>query len=68
MNQALVQALREIRKEIAHGQRRFDGEFLGKRLKELQLSVPPADLQWFVAELLRGFGSTGEYSVPPGPS
>lgn len=29
------------------------------------IAVPAEDLQWFVADLLRGFGEIGEYFVPP---
>ena len=65
MNQALLQELRKLRNEIAHGPRHADGEYLGKRLRELSISVPPEDLQWFVADLLRGFSNIGEHFVPP---
>lgn len=65
MNQALLQTLRALRNEIAHGQRHADAEYLGRRLKELGISVPPEDLQWFMADLLRGFSPIGEHFVPP---
>jgi type I restriction modification DNA specificity protein len=65
MNQALLQTLRALRNEIVHGQRHADAEHLGMRLKELGISVPPEDLQWFVADLLRGFSHAGEHFVPP---
>lgn len=65
MNQGLLQDLRKLRNEIAHGQRHADAESLGKRLRELGISVPAEDLQWFVADLLRGLSSIGEHFVPP---
>lgn len=65
MNQVLLQQLRKLRNEIAHGQRHSDAEALGKRLQALGISVPPEDLQWFVADLLRGFSDIGEHFVPP---
>lgn len=65
MNQVLLQELRKLRNEIAHGQRHSDAEALGKRLQALGISVPPEDLQWFVADLLRGFSDIGEHFVPP---
>ncbi len=65
MNQALLQELRKLRNEIAHGTRHPDGEYLAKRLQELSISIPPEDLQWFVADLLRGFSNIGEHFVPP---
>lgn len=65
MNQDLLQQLSRLRNEPAHGQQRSDAASLGKRLQELGVSVPVADMQWFVADLLRGFGRTGERFVPP---
>jgi hypothetical protein len=38
---------------------------MGRRLQELGVSVPPGEVQWFVADLLRGIGDVGEYFVPP---
>lgn len=65
MNRALLHKLRTLRNEIAHGQQRPDAESLAKRLQDLEISVPPEDLQWFVADLLRGFSDVGEHFVPP---
>jgi len=65
MNEGLLQSLRELRNEIAHGQERPDVEFLANRLGELEITVPPADLQWFVADLLRSLSGHGENFVPP---
>jgi hypothetical protein len=65
MNATLLQELKNLRNEIAHGRRRADVESLGRRLQELGISVPPGELQWFVADLLRGLGDVGEYFVPP---
>jgi hypothetical protein len=65
MSNALLDELHRLRNEIAHGQRRPDPDFLAKRLRELGISVPAGDMQWFVASLLRGFGGLGEYFVPP---
>lgn len=65
MTNDLLQELRTIRNAIAHGQLRPDAGSLAERLHNIGIAVPPADLQWFVADLLRGFGSFGEYFVPP---
>lgn len=65
MNQALLEQLRDLRNEIAHGLRRPDAESLAEQLQAMGVAVPPDDLQWFVADLLRGFGEIGEYFVPP---
>ena len=65
MNQDLLQELRKLRNEIVHGQRHSDLDYLANRLQERAISVPLADLQWFVAELLRSAGGHGENFVPP---
>jgi hypothetical protein len=65
MNETLLQSLRALRNEIAHDKLRRDAGFWAKRLQDLEISVPPADRQWFVAELLRGFSEVGEHFVPP---
>ena len=65
MNQALLQRLRGLRNEIAHGRESPDPEALARRLQDLGISVPPVDLQEFVADLLRGFGGGGDHFVPP---
>lgn len=64
MKQELLQQLRTLRNEIAHGQRP-DAESLGKWAQDLGVSVSSADLQGFLAELLRGFNNAGEHFVPP---
>jgi len=65
MNPNLLQELRKLSNEIAHGQRRSDPDYLANRLQEFGISIPPADLQWFVADLLRSSGGHGENFVPP---
>jgi hypothetical protein len=65
MNQGLLQELKKLRNEIAHGQRHANADSLGKRLTELSISVPAEDLQWFAADLLRGLSNMGEHFVPP---
>jgi len=64
-NQELFQRLRQLRNAVAHGVERPDGEALAQQLQVLGISVPPEDLQWFVADLLRGLSAGGEYFVPP---
>jgi hypothetical protein len=65
MTQAPVLELQKLRNEIAHGQRRPDADSLAKRLQELGIAIPVSDMQWFVADLLRGSHALGEYFVPP---
>src|SRR5260221_10731605 len=66
MNEAVLHALRILRNENAHRQGRFDPSALAKQLQDLGVSIPVADLQWFLADLLRGLGrEVGEYFTPP---
>lgn len=64
-NHELLQRLRHLRNEVAHGSQRPDGEEIARRLQALGVTVPPGDLQWVVADLLRGMSDHGEYFVPP---
>ncbi len=64
-NQGLFQRLRQLRNAIAHGVEQPDEEALAQQLQGLGIPVPPDDLQWFVADLLRGLSSGGEHFVPP---
>lgn len=64
-NQELLQRLRHLRNEIAHGVHRADGEAVAQQLRHLGITVPTEDLQWFVSDLLRDMGSGGEHFVPP---
>jgi len=64
-NQELLQRLRFLRNEIAHGIHRPEGEVIAQQLQQLGVSVPTEDMQWFVADLLRGMHWHGEHYVPP---
>jgi hypothetical protein len=65
MNEALLNALRTHRTDIANGRQRSDARALANQMQDLGVSVPTADLQGFIHELFGGFGrQVGEYFVP----
>ena len=65
MNQNLFDKLRMLRNEVAHGTYGFNPTKLAKRLSEMGLSIPAADLPEFTTLLLQGFGrEAGLYYVP----
>jgi len=65
MNQNLFDKLRTLRNEVAHGRYGFNPAELAKRLSEMGLSIPVADLPEVTALLLKGFGrEEGFYYVP----
>ncbi len=61
----LLNQLRRIRNELAHGEVRIDSETLRQRISELGLDIPPSELGAFISALTEYFGATtGQVYVP----
>ena len=65
-NESLVQALKVIRNKFAHSGHDLDAESLATEVRGLGITIPPGDLQAFVADVIRTLGGNryGEYFVP----